>query len=165
LDKLRLNVNEDTTGGFTVTVAILWLPLSVAVIVAVVTRDTGVVLIGTGAVVEPAGTVTELGTVTVLLVLERLTVVPPVPAGPPKVTVPVEPCPPTTVVGAVVNELTCNGCSVSVAVAVPFSVPVIVTGVCVVTTDVSTEKVPLVWFAGIETLELAIVTLGELLEI
>ena len=57
------------------------------------------------AVLEPAATVTLTGTVATLVrLLERLTLIPPVGAGPLRVTVPVDGEPPCTVVGLSVNE-------------------------------------------------------------
>lgn len=53
-----------------------------------------------------AGTVTELGTVAaVVILLCRETEAPPVGAGPLRVTVPVAPAPPTTVVGLTESEV------------------------------------------------------------
>jgi len=81
-----------------VNTAVAVLPLWVAVIVAVVLVPTLTAVTVNVAVVAPARTVTEDGTVA-LLVDERLTVTPPAGAGVPRVIVPVEVVPPVTVVG------------------------------------------------------------------
>jgi len=64
----------------------------------------------------PEATVTEDGTLEMELLLERETAVPPLPAGPLKVTVPVEEFPPTTEVGARLTETRVAGVIVNVAV-------------------------------------------------
>jgi len=71
----------------------------VAVIVADVLLDTAVVVTVKVAEVELAGIDTDVGTDAVVPLTERLTVTPPGPAGPFKVTVPVEGEPPTTETG------------------------------------------------------------------
>lgn len=97
-------------------------------IVAVVTALTGVVLTVNVTEVEPAGTVTEAGTVALVELEDRLTTVPPVPAAPFRVTVPVELVPPVTVVGDSETELRTAGVIVRVVVLlVPLKVPVRVT--------------------------------------
>ena len=79
----------------------------VAEIVTEVVFDTVFVVTVKFAVVFPAVTVTELGTVaTAVELLERLTTVPLVGAGPLRVTVPVDGVPPFAVVGFNVNETT-----------------------------------------------------------
>lgn len=71
-----------------------------AEIVMLIDVPTGLVVIGKFAVVLPAGTKTELGTITTDGVPEvRSTLVPPVPAGELKVTVPCDEFPPDTVAG------------------------------------------------------------------
>jgi hypothetical protein len=88
------------------------------VIVAVVTLATAVVVTAKVAVVEPWATVTLAGTVAEALLLERATTAPPVGAAALSVTVPVEPAPPTTLVGAKTTEetVTAGGLIVSDAV-------------------------------------------------
>jgi hypothetical protein len=66
-------------------------------------------------VVEPAATVTVAGTVAFVPVAVRLTVRPPVGAGPLIVTVPVEVRPPMTAVGLRATAVTTGGLTVSVA--------------------------------------------------
>ena len=84
----------------TVRLAVLVTPFSVAEIVALVDFDTTLVETVKVAVLAPAATSTLGGTVAIaVLLLERVTVAPPVGAGPVSVTVPVEVLPPVTVVG------------------------------------------------------------------
>lgn len=79
-------------------------PLSVAVIVAVDVAVTPVVETVKFAEVEPAGTVTDGAVVAGAPDALRVTVVPPVGAGTPRVTVPEAELPPTTDVGLTVTE-------------------------------------------------------------
>ena len=66
--------------------------------------------------VEPAGTVTFCGTVAAaVLLLERITKMPPVGAAPLSVTVPVEALPPVTAVGLSANVERAGGFTVRVA--------------------------------------------------
>lgn len=85
-------------------------------IVAVVVLDTVVVEIVKVALVAPAGTVTEAGTVALELLEERFTATPPVGAAPVRVTVPTEEAPPATVFGETVRLLSPTGLIVNVAV-------------------------------------------------
>jgi len=79
------------------------------------------------AVVAPAATTTDPGTVTAALFELRVTVVPPVGAGPLMVTVPVELVPPATLAGLKLSALITGVVTVRVAVAeVPLKAPVIV---------------------------------------
>jgi len=87
-------LTEDRLAGLIVNVDVWVLEPCVAVIVAVVTLETAVVLTVTVAVVAPAITVIELWTVALALFEERFTTVPPVGAGPLIVTVPVDAAPP-----------------------------------------------------------------------
>jgi len=76
--------------------------------------------------VEPAGTVTLDGTVArEVLLLERVTTVPPLGAGEPSVTVPMESSPPFTVPGFKVSEerLADGAGGVTVSVAVLLTPP------------------------------------------
>ena len=80
--------------------AVLVTPFSVAEIVTVVDFLTPLVETVKVAVLAPATTRTLAGTVAAaVLLLERVTVAPPVGAGPVSVAVPVELLPPVTVVG------------------------------------------------------------------
>jgi hypothetical protein len=81
---------------------------------------TVLVVTGNVAVVEPAGTVTFAPTcATAVSLLDSVTTAPPAGAAPVRVTVPVEPEPPVTVVGFSVTDdkvTTAAGLTVSVAV-------------------------------------------------
>jgi len=124
-----------------------------AVIVAEVDDETPVVLTVNVAVVAPAATVTEAGTVALVLLDDRVTAAPPVPAALERVTVPVEEFPPETDVGLTATEVTVGPLIVSVAVleAPPDRVPVIVTVVFRLTAVVFTVNVAAVWPAGTVT--------------
>jgi hypothetical protein len=94
-----------SVGGVTVSVAVWVAPPCVPVIVALVRAFTPVVAIGKVADVEPAAMVTVDGTVIFALLDERFTDAPPDDgAGAPRVTVPTEGLPPTTVDGDTVRE-------------------------------------------------------------
>jgi len=67
---------------------------------------------------RPAGTVTQAGTTAFALFEERLTFEPPAGATAYRVTVPVDDCPPTTVLGENVSETSVAGLMMSVAVSV-----------------------------------------------
>ena len=88
------------------------------VIVALVLDETAVVLTVNVAEVAPAAIVTEAGTVALAKLDVRLTTVPPGPAGPFRVAVPVEGLPPMTDEGARVRLVSAAGLIVSVAVLV-----------------------------------------------
>jgi hypothetical protein len=70
------------------------------VIVAAAFAVTDVVVIANVAVLAPPATVTPAGTTAAALLLARVTAAPPVGATASRVTVPVEPVPPTTLAGA-----------------------------------------------------------------
>jgi len=78
--------------------------------------DTAVVETVNVAVVDPAATVTDAGTVALVELELSETVSPPVGAVPFRVTVPVELVPPTTEVGETVTELRVGALMVNVAV-------------------------------------------------
>jgi hypothetical protein len=99
-----------------VSVAVCGLLFNVAVMTAKVWVFTPVVVTVNVAVVCPAATVTELGTVAAALPLIRDTDVPPAGEGADKVTVPVEEAPPRTEVGDNVTDSRTSGVIVSVAV-------------------------------------------------
>ncbi len=113
-------------------------PLSDAVIVEVPAVRVVVVVTVKVAVVAPARTVTEVGTVASEVLLEvRLTTLPPVGAATLRVTVPVEVVPPRTVVGLRLTEVARIGVTVRVAVlATALAVAVIVEVALVAVTSV-----------------------------
>ena len=82
-------------------------------IVALVAELTALVFTVNVPVVAPAATVTEAGTVAFALLDCRVTIAPLGPAAPPKVTVPVDVFPPTTVVGESDNPVIGAGLIVS----------------------------------------------------
>ena len=84
-------------------------------IVELLWESTGFVDAVKVAVLEPAATITKPGTETEFKLLWRFTVIPPVPAGPLKVTVPVEEVPPVTDVGFKEMETSVAGVMVSFA--------------------------------------------------
>lgn len=86
-------------GAAMLSTAVLLEPLTVAVMFAVVDVPTRAVVVVKVAVVEPALTVTDTGTVALGLSLERETTVPPVGAAAANVTLPIEELPPTTLAG------------------------------------------------------------------
>jgi len=97
--EVGFTVRPAGTGAVTLSVAIAELPPSVAVTVAAKVELTEDVEIVKVAVVDPAATVTVAGQTTPALPEAKLTIVPPVGAGPSNVTVPVDCDPPTTEVG------------------------------------------------------------------
>jgi hypothetical protein len=114
------------------------------VIVTEVVAVTTLVVTVKVAVVAPVGTVTLAGVIAEALLSESVTVLcaaVPV-AGPFKVTVPIEELPPKTLAGFMATEESARGTIVRGPVCVaPLNVPVIVTGVEVVTVLVVTVKV------------------------
>ena len=130
--------------GRTVSVA-LALPFIVAVIEGVCCEVTVWLVTVKFAVVAPAATFTDAGTVAAaVLLLDNVTISPPVGAGAVKVTVAVEFAPPATDVGFRDNERTPGGLTDNWAVAVPFSVAVIVGVTVEVTAIVLTVKLAVV---------------------
>jgi hypothetical protein len=114
--------------------------------------DTGVVVIVKVALVAPAAIVTLAGTRAADVLLLNVTTAPPVGAAPVKVTVPVELLPPTTAVGLVVTDDKDTGAiTVSVALWMTPSVPVITDDVLLATALVVTTKVADVLPAGTVT--------------
>lgn len=93
------------TAGVIARDAVLLTLLYLAVIVAVLDELTTLVVTAKVAVEVPAATVMLAGTTALVLLLERVTVVPPVGASPVKVTVPVDGLPPITGVGLSDTEL------------------------------------------------------------
>lgn len=107
------------------------------------------------AVVDPALTVTELGTFAIVVVPDvSVTAVPPDGAALPRVTVPVDVFPPTTEAGLSVTPVTTGGVTVRTAVLLEdeaASDAVMVTLVDFVTADVEIANVAEVAPAGIVT--------------
>jgi len=97
-------VSESSVAGTTVKLAVSETPLNVALISTGVCFFTGTVATVNWAEVCPAGTTTDVGTVTGAFA-PSLTVAPLAPAGPFNVTVPIAPFPPVRVVGATVTEV------------------------------------------------------------
>ena len=90
----------DAAAGFTVSAAVLLTPEKDPVRVTELVLETVLVVTEKVAEVEPAGTMTLDGTVAAeVFELDRLTVMPPVPAAVVRVTVPVAEVPPVTEVG------------------------------------------------------------------
>jgi hypothetical protein len=87
--------------------------------VAVVVKSTMLVFTVKVALVRPARTVTEDGTVAAALLLESATTAPPLGAGPLRVTAPVEGFEPVTLVGFRVRDKRTGGSTVREAVWVP----------------------------------------------
>ena len=96
----------------------------------------------------PAVIVTEAGAVAAALLLERPTVTLLGPAGPLRVTVPVEGLPPTTDDGLKLTVARTAGVTVRVAVWLIPGIAVICACVCVLTGIVFTANETLVWPAG-----------------
>jgi len=111
-----LSVTLVRVGALMVNVAVFVVLPCVPVIVAVVVEATEDVVTVNVAVVAPAGTVTVPGTSATVAEELRLMTLPPEPAGPPMVTVPVELLPPVTVVGFRDSAVKAGGFTVSVAV-------------------------------------------------
>jgi hypothetical protein len=146
--------------GETVSGAVAFVALNVAVIVGVTAAATALVVTVNCAVVAPANTVTLTGTAAAAaLVLAKVTTAPFAGAGPFNVTVPVElAAPPITAVGFSTTDVTAvaggtGGFTVNVAAAVPFNADeaVIVTMVCAATARLVTGKVAVVAFASTVT--------------
>jgi len=100
---------EATCGGLSLRVVVLATPLSVAVIVTLVTAPTDTLVTVKVAVVAPAGTVTLAGVVVDALLSDKVTTAPPVTAGVSRVTVPVEDVPPVTVAGLITTLISAGG--------------------------------------------------------
>ena len=131
-----------SVAAMTVRLAICVLEPCIAVIVSVTLLETAAVVTVNVAVVCPAVTVTEVGTVALVLLELKLTETPPVGAGPFNVIVPVDVTPPRTDVGATARLISAGGLTVSVANSEPpFSVPVMVAATAEDTAEVETVKV------------------------
>lgn len=144
----------DAAAGFTVSAAVFETPPLVAVIVTAVTAVTVDVVTVNVAVVAPAATVTEAGTVAATLLDASVTTMPPAGAADNKVTVPVLDVPPVTDVGFKATVLSTGAVIPRDAdwLIAPF-VAVIVLAVFAATAVVVTVKVAVVEPAATVTLD------------
>jgi hypothetical protein len=157
-----LTVTEDKLagggGGLTVSTAVREAPPKVPEIVTGVAAVTAVVVIEKLALSAPAATVTLAGTpATVVLLLDSVTIAPPVGAAVVNVAVPVLPAPPTTLVGLTVTDDRLGGAGTGLTVRMaervtPPKVPEIDNAVEAVTDVVVMVKVALVAPAATVTL-------------
>jgi hypothetical protein len=116
VNTVGLSASAERDGALTVRGAVFATPPADAVMVGEVVEGTAEVEIVNVAVVCPAVTVTDAGTVAAaVLLLLRVTTIPPAGAAELIVTVPVEELPPMTVVGLRVSWLTACGLTVSEA--------------------------------------------------
>jgi hypothetical protein len=148
-----LSVTEETSKGLTVNAAVM-VALNVADMVTTAGEETTLELTVKVAVVALAATVTLLGTVAAaVLLLDKVTTVPPVGAGPFRVTVPVElVLPPVTVVGLSARDATQKGLTVRFADAVALYVADMVVDAGEETVALVAVKVAVVAPAGTVTL-------------
>lgn len=154
IKELGLTATEETPGEFTVRVAIFETAPRVEVIVTLAETETAVVPIENVADDLPEAIVTETGTVADGLLLNNETTMPEGPAGPVRVTVPMEGLPPTTAAGF--NERAESVATVTVRFAVCVTVPALAEMVTDV--DVETAAVEMVNVA--ERAPAAIVTVA-----
>jgi hypothetical protein len=126
----------ERTGGLIVRFAVFVTVPAVAVIVAVVTVATGMVVTGNVAVVAPWATVTPAGTAAAPLLLVRFTAKPPASAMLEIVTIPVADIPPPTAVG--LRETLDRAGGLIVRFAVFVTVPAVAVIVAVVTVATGT---------------------------
>jgi hypothetical protein len=94
-----LKVTDLTAGGLTVKVADAETPFNVPVTLTLVALETAMVFVVNVAVLFPAATVTDAGTVPTLELLDSFTIRPPVGASPLSITVPVDDVLPVTAGG------------------------------------------------------------------
>jgi len=127
-------LNPISAAGLIVSTTFTVVPLSVPEMFAVVDASTPTVVIVNVAELDPAGTVTDVGVVALALSDARATVMPPVPAAPLKVTVPIVETPPRTeeserLIPVSVAALIVNGAELVLdpCVAVIFAVTVLET--------------------------------------
>jgi hypothetical protein len=129
-------VIDAKTGGAIVRISLAEVLFALAVIVADVLLGTGAVVTANVAVVAPDATVTELGTVAKLLLLERLTTKPEPGATEEIVTTPVEVAPPVSDVGLNASDETFGLEIVRVAVALVLPVVAVIVALVVLVTEV-----------------------------
>jgi len=143
--EVGLRLSAVTIGALTVRVVAFVLPLSLAWSVTEVFVATGVVVTVKVALVAPAATVTEAGTVAAALPEVSATTWPPAGAGDARATVPVELVPPVTVDGLTVMVTWLAAFTVKLAeVEAPLRVAVMLPVWLVETVFVVTVKVALV---------------------
>jgi len=125
-------------------------PFTAPAIVTTVWTPGAIVVTGKVAEIAPAGTVTEVGTVATAVLLDvSVTTVPPVGAGPVRVTFPVPPAVPVIVCGATVRSDMPAAVTVTVLVTLaPFAVAVTVTVAFAATAIEVNGKVVVVALAG-----------------
>lgn len=141
LTDVGFSVTDASVAAFTVNVLLLVVPLNVAEMLDDVDDDCPLVLIVKVVVRAPPGTVTVAGTVAAeVLLLESVTTRPADGATDPRVTVPVELFPPTTVLGLIVSDDRTGGLTVRVAVLATPNVAVMVTLVVFATPLLVTVK-------------------------
>src|SRR2546429_427335 len=116
--------------GFTVNTPVLNELPTAPLITALTCAAGAVVFTAKVALVCPATTVMEAGTVASALLLASVTTVPPAGAGPARFTVPMDVLPPKTDVGESVKDETAGGLIVSAFVFVTPSVALIVATTC-----------------------------------
>lgn len=139
----------DNEAGVIVNIPDWVVPMTVPEIETLVVEPTPLVVMVKLAEVCPAGTVTEDSVDAAGPLEDSATDVPPAPAGPASVTVPVEGVPPTTEEGLSVSDRMPAGLIVRVADRNwPFRAPVIVAEVGVLTPPAVTVNVADVWPAG-----------------
>jgi len=107
-------VNEERAAAVTTRFCVLATP-SIAVIIAVACPAMGTVEMLNVAIVLPPATTTEAGSVATLLLLARLTAMPPTGAAVARVMVPMELLPPNRDVGLKLNDCNTGGLTVKLA--------------------------------------------------
>ena len=148
-----LRTKPTKAGGFTVTVAVCETVLKVAVTSADAWEETGTAVAVNVALLCPAGTVTELGTVRAVFPLDKATTNPPVAVGALSVTVPVVGLPPSKEDGEKVKDTREGGLTVRAALFdTPPAVAAIVATTWALTGAVVVVKVAVVWPAVTVTL-------------
>jgi len=133
-----LKVTDVNNGAVIVNVPVDDTLSNVPIMSAVVWDPTASVLTAKVTDVAPAGTLTESGILIAALALVSVTVMPPVPAGPVKVTLPTEEPPPRTVLGATVTVDRLGGNTVKDAVWV--ELPTAAVNVAVDTADTAVVR-------------------------
>jgi hypothetical protein len=148
----RQDCGGKANGGEIPRLAVSRRPLDRPEIVTRLGQRTMFVLTSNVALEDPAGTVTFAGTAALPLLLESVTTIPPLGAGPLNMTVPVDELPLVTRVGFSVREASAGGTTISLLVWVtPLKEAEMLTEVAVATAEVVTENAPLDAPAGTVT--------------